>query len=95
MEDDVMVGGIRLVVVVEPVAGAEVDFHVAHPELPVYLHLSIEKVGTCIVVVQSRVNHLHSLPPCGPQGTQRKYLVLPHILQQFFHNLFCSIDDLD
>ena len=64
------------------------DLHIADPERSVDPHLRIEEVGTGMAVVQSHIDHLHRLPVRGGQWGKRKQLVLPDIVEKFFHEAF-------
>ena len=81
--------GVVLVLVVTvqiPVTRLVVDLHIPHPQGSVDSHLRIEEVGTCVAVVQSRVNHFDVLSVARFQSPQREQLVLPHIMQQLLHS---------
>ena len=62
VQHNIVVGGIMIVTVNIPVGRFLVYFHVAHPKRAVDFHLCIEKIGTCMVVVKSRVDYFYGLP---------------------------------
>ena len=87
MKHHVVVCCILVVSMQKPVGRTVVNLHITHPQRAVNLHLSIEEVGTCIMIVQPRVNHLHDFPVGGDQFFQWKHLVFPAIVQQQLHRL--------
>lgn len=58
MEDDVVVMCVLFVTMEKPVAGLVVNLHIAHPQLPTYLHFGVEEVGAGVAVVESGIQHL-------------------------------------
>ena len=90
MQDDIVVGGVELMAMALPVAGAQVDFHVAHPHLTAHAHLGVEKIGTRMAVVQSGVDDFHLLPVGGRERTKREDAVFPDVVQQLFHHSICA-----
>ena len=85
MEDDGVVALVLVVMVEVPVGGFHVKFHVAHPFGAIDDDLGAREVGTCVGVGQSGVNDLHRLAVDGAEGGERKHLVFPYVVQQFFH----------
>ena len=85
MEHGVVVVAIGVVLVFEPVGRAQVYLHIASPYGFSYLHFGVEEVGPGVVVVQSRVEHLHAFAVFGLQQGGGEQLVLPHVVEQFFH----------
>ena len=88
MEHDVVIACVAVMAVDEPVGSLVMDLHIADPERSVDPHLRIEEVGTGMAVVQSHIDHLHRLPVRGGQWGKRKQLVLPDIVEKFFHEAF-------
>ena len=85
VQHHIVIFGITVVAVGVPLAAAQVNFHVAHPQRIAYAHLCVEEVGSRIAVVQARVQHLHLASVSGRELVQRQQLVLPHIVKYFFH----------
>ena len=81
VEDDVLVGGVAVVTVTMPVARLVVYLHVAHPQHTVNLHLGFEKIGACILVVTTGVEHLDTAPIDGGKRAKRENLVLPAVVE--------------
>ena len=81
VEHHIVIAAILVVAVQIPVRRLVVNLHIPHPEGAVDIHLRIEEIGTCIVVVQSGVNHFDELAVGCLQFPQREHLVLPHIMQ--------------
>ena len=67
VEDDVLVSGISIVVMTEPVAGLQVEFHIAHPLDAIQLDFRSCEVWTRIRIVDARIEHLQEAPVCRPQ----------------------------
>jgi hypothetical protein len=65
-----------------PVGRPLVNLDITHPQRPSYLHLSIEEVGTSIMVMQSYINDFQFLPVGSVELSQRKELMLPAKMQQ-------------
>ena len=80
-EDNIIIALVLIVAMQIPVARLVVDLHVAHPERLPYPDLRIEEVGTCVAIVQSRIDYLDSHAVARHQFPQREELVLPHIMQ--------------
>ena len=80
VQDDVVVGCIRLVPVFLPRGRAVVQFHVAHPQHAVQLQLGIEEVGACIGVGQAGIDNFHLLAVGGAEFLQRENLVFPKVM---------------
>ena len=87
VEHHIVVGTVAVVPVAEPVGGAVVNLHVAHPQGTVDFHFRIEEVGATVAVVQSGVNHFHPCAADGGQRRKRKEFMLPAIMQQLLHGL--------
>ena len=81
MEDDVLIGGVGVVVVVEPVAGLQMQFHIAHPFGAVELNLRPYEIWSCIGVVDARVEHLQQTAVGGAEFMEGKNLMFPRIMQ--------------
>ena len=64
MENDVVVGGICVVMMSKPVTGLQVQLHIAHPLDAVQLDFRPREVRTCIGVVDARIEHLQKTPVC-------------------------------
>ena len=80
VQDNVVVGRIRLVSVLLPKGGTVVQFHVAHPQHAVQLQLGIEEVGACIGVGQAGIDDFHPLAVSGAEFLQRENLVFPKVM---------------
>ena len=80
MEDDIVVGRVLVMMMSIPVAGTEMDFDIAHEELPANLHLCIEEVGTGIRIVQSWVDDFNLLTINRLQVFRTQQAVLPSIV---------------
>ena len=81
VENHIIVTRILVMAVQIPVTGFVMDLHVAHPQRPADLHLRIEEVGTCIVVVQAGVNHFDGFTVARRQFLEREQFVSEHIVQ--------------
>ena len=77
MEHHVVVTGVLVVPVPEPVGGLHVDFHISGPHGLAYLHLGVEEVGPLVAVGLSGVDYLHAFPLGGEEGSERENLVFP------------------
>ena len=85
VQDNAVIGSILVMMVALPVAGAHVDFDVAHPGVSVNLHLGIEEIRARIGVQQARVKDAHTAAVIGHDVLTEPQLVLPDVLQQSFH----------
>ena len=65
MQHHIIIMVVLLMAVEIPVRRLVVYLHVSHPQRTVDLHLRVEEVGSCVAVVQSRINDLHVLSVGG------------------------------
>ena len=86
VQDDAVIGGVLIMVVAFPVAGAHVYLDVAHPQVAVNFYLGIKEVGTRVGVEQARVDDAHLAPVVGHHVLTQPQLVLPDVLQEPFHS---------
>ena len=80
VQDNVVVGRIRLVPVLLPKGGTVVQFHVAHPQHAVQLQLGVEEVGACVGIGQAGVDDFYPLAVGGAEFLQRENLVFPKVV---------------
>ena len=86
MQHDIVITTIILMTMKIPVGRPLVNLDITHPQRPSYLHLSIEEVGASIMVMQSYINDFQFLPVGSVELSQRKELMLPAKMQQYFHS---------
>ena len=95
MEYHVVVSGVVLMPVAEPVGGQLVNFHVAGPQHAVYPHLGIEKVRPGVdEVVYAGIDHFDARPLVAEEGRLAVEAVLPYVMEHVFH-LFFHIGETD
>jgi len=88
MKNDTIVCFVCIVAVAEPVAGAQMNLHITSQNSVADAYLGIEEIWSCICVCQSRVDDFQLLPVGCEQSPERKKFVLPHIMQQFLHDVW-------
>ena len=87
VQDDAVVGRVLIMVVAFPIAGAHVDFDVAHPQVTVNLYFGVKEVGTRVGIEQAWVDDAHLTPVVGHHVLAQPQFVLPDVLQEPFHSL--------
>ena len=65
MKNNVIVVVITMVIMDKPVGRAVVYFHISNPYLASNLDLGVEKVGTCIRIMQTGIYNFYGLSGCG------------------------------
>ena len=81
MQHHIVVGRVLVVLMQHPVGRAFVYLHIAHPQRTADAQLGIKKVGACMCVVQSRVNHLHRASVGSVHLVQWQYAVFPNVME--------------
>ena len=81
MQDHIIIGLVFVVAMQIPVRGLVVDLYITHPQRTPDLHLRIEEVRPCVVVMQPSVNHFDGITVACLQFLQGEQFVLKHIMQ--------------
>ena len=81
VEHHIIITWVTVVMVLIPVAGLVMDLDIAHPQGTVDLDFGIKEVGTCIPVMQPRIDHFDVLAVGCHQFLQREQFMLPHIMK--------------
>ena len=85
VEDDRIVCRVLVMTMPEPVGSLLVYLYIPYPQHAAYLDFGIEKVGSCMGVLQSRVDDFNCFSIGGLLRFQGKKPVFPHVMQELFH----------